>query len=340
MLNEKLKINTMLSFTFIILMIGASIQFVLPLHLVNPYEYFYGAELKEFQIYQIFFGGVLLPLLSLTVGYFVTIREDIIKPLIISVLILFMISLILNGQDVLFLACVSGLVILLFRNRSILLTLVTIAVLVVTHIFINVVLKALSALQTNNIVYSAIQKFNDYVSIFRTGDVIEYARLNLSTIVELPLFVLLVFISIPFALIGSLIARVKIEEVLPKYMQAALIVVFLIGGLVIKMIEVLSVGSMSSTIIGEYIGGPMIAVGMFLSIWALSQNLPENVLKRFNHHGKYSVIYYLVFAIIMGIIFYGIGFNLYGEVQVITAIGISALATLSTLLVSQILTKY
>src|SRR5699024_4253211 len=118
----------MLSFTFIILMIGASIQFVLPLHLVNPYEYFYGAELKEFQIYQIFFVGVLLPLLSLTVGYVVTVREDIVKPLIISVLILFMISLVLNGQDVLFLAGVSGLVILLFRNRSILLTLATIAV--------------------------------------------------------------------------------------------------------------------------------------------------------------------------------------------------------------------
>ncbi|CAD2073262.1 DUF418 domain-containing protein [Phocicoccus pinnipedialis] len=339
MLNEKLKINTMLSFTLIILMIGASIQFLLPIHLVNPYEYFYGKELKTFQVFHIFFGGALLPLLSLTVGYIATKVKSIMKPLILSGLVLLMISLILNGQDVLFLAAISGLFVLLFRNRPMLMTLVTLVVLVVAHVLLNVLLKALNAMQSNNIVYSAIQKFNDYVSVFRTSDIIEYANLNLGTIVDLPLLMLLIFISIPCALIGSLLARVKLEEILPKYMQVVLILVFLFGGLVIKLIEVLSVGSMSSTIIGEYIGGPMVAIGMFLSIWVLACYMPIGVQNRFNHFGQYAIVYYLVFSTIMGIIFYGIGFNLYGEVQVLNAVGIAMLVTLSTLLFSQFLTK-
>lgn len=321
-------------------MIGMSIHFLMPIHLVNPYEYFYGRELKEFQVYQIFFGGVMLPLASLIIGYIVTKKENVVKPLILSTLVLFFISLMFNGQDVLFLAALSGFIVLLLRHYSMLVSLIAMALLVITHIFIDVLIPALNALNTSNIVYSAIQKFNDYVSIFRTSDLIEYATLNFSAIKDQPLLMLFIFISIPSALIGSIIARTKLKETLNTGMFIVFTVVFLIGGLAMKMIEVLSLGSMSSTLIGEYIGGPMLAIGVFLLFSIISEHLPIELSKNISGLGNLAILSYLIFSILMIIVFYGIGFKLYGEVEIITAMGIALVVAFATGIVTKFLTKY
>src|SRR5690625_7866686 len=58
-----------MAIAILILALGNGMRFTIPLDVINPYEYFYGAERTHFQIMNIFIGGATVPLAAVAGGY-------------------------------------------------------------------------------------------------------------------------------------------------------------------------------------------------------------------------------------------------------------------------------
>lgn len=93
-------------------------------------------------------------------------------------------------------------------------------------------------------------------------------------------------------------------------------IVTIISGLIIKMMEILSLGTKSGRLIGDNIGGVIMSLGLFLLLILLIQRLPKMSEFLFENIGVFSLTMFTIFNLIMATIFYGFGLNYYGEVKV------------------------
>ncbi|MDK6863765.1 DUF418 domain-containing protein [Nosocomiicoccus ampullae] len=337
------KDNALIGFTIIFTMFAVGIYYLLPIIYVNPYEYLYGRELRSFQLYHLIFSGVMIPLLSLVTGLIISRQEydkvTVLKRLSLVFLVLLGCSVLFNGFIILFVIPLSGMVVLFFRENSLIISLITAVILLVLYLVVWTIIPALTSVSTNDIIYSSIQQLNNYLGVYREKDIISMIELNVSSIRAMDFFSLFMFVSLPFTFIGSILERIDIEKYF-KTKGFILTLVVLTSALFIKMIEVLSLGSRSGKLIGENIGGMMLGFALFLTIILLVEQAPKFATLLFEIPGKYVLFLFIVFNFLMSIIFYGIGFNYYGEVTVATLVLIIFIILIVLYAIMLILNKF
>src|SRR5699024_2420699 len=120
----------------------------------------------------------------------------------------------------------------------------------------------LVAANSNNIIYSSIQQLNNYLGVYRESDIISMIELNVQSIFTINFFDKFLFLSLPLTFIGSMFNRLNIEDYF-KQKGTILMIVTIISGLIIKMMEILSLGSKSGRLIGDNIGGVIMSLGLF-----------------------------------------------------------------------------
>jgi uncharacterized protein len=99
-------------------------------------------------------------------------------------------------------------------------------------------------------------------------------------------------------------------------MHIILFIVLAGGGMAIKMIQVLTLGSYSGRLLAENFGGPVLALGYFLLMMYLTTIVPSSVLEVFRRMGRYFLTLYILSNVVFMMIFYGIGAGMYGEMEI------------------------
>ena len=302
------------------------LYFMLPLNEVNPFEYFFGLDLQVFNLINILTDGTVLPLLAIISGYLLNMHQDVqkrilSKNIVILSLVLLFSSILLFPFDHIILLSLMLFVGLIFIGKHWIFTLAAGLILFIIHLLINVVLEIIQGLNSNiQHMYSGIQTVNEYLSIYRSSDYLAMVNNNLDVLLDQPInsIILAVFTILPWILIGIALNQVKLETFFKDspYLGIAFIMVLILGGLSVKLIQVLTLGNIVGESLGEGFGGPVLAVGYFMFLMYMANLIPEFLKRYFVSMGKYGISLYLIFNIIMMFIFYGIGFTLYGEITV------------------------
>ncbi|MDT3994196.1 DUF418 domain-containing protein, partial [Mammaliicoccus fleurettii] len=184
--------------------------------------------------------------------------------------------------------------------------------------------------RVNNILASA-----DYLSII--GVNLKYFGMNVANTILVGPFSIL-----PIMLFGIYAHQInwlnKIRNHKNLYTVIGLVIFIL--GLAIKMIQIVLEGSMTSQLISQMLGGPIVALSYIIFFVLLCEDATaRKVLNPLQYIGKLSLTTYLTQSIICIFIFYGIGLNYYGKLPVLTIYTIAIVIYLVQLLLSYLYLK-
>ena len=335
-----------------ILFLGLSngMRFTIPLDVINPYEYFYGTERTHFQIMNIFLGGAAVSFAAVTGGYMLmTFKEHPLVNIILTLVVMFIVSvlsaLFLFGFDPL-----PGIILMLiiaafFIRADRRIVLGSFVLLFALHVIVNGVTVVLSGLNSpGDIIYASIQEVNRFSGTFRSSDYFAIIGLNLEVFFTYQLSGWFMWILgiLPWTLLGIVLYRFNLAELFRNngMLMIFITVALLAGGLVIKMIEVISLGSFTAAEFAERFGGPLLGTGYFMLMFLIYNLLPEKLSKVFGAAGEKGLTVYVLSNLIMAIASYGIGFTLYGEVSIGNMIFIIIIIYTVLLVIMNILRHY
>lgn len=339
-----------MAIAILILALANGMRFTIPLDVINPYEYFYGAERTHFQIMNIFIGGAAVPLAAVAGGYMLmTFKDHPLVNIILTLVVMFIISVIsavfLFGFDPL-----PGILLMLIPAASFIRTdkrivLGSFVLLLLLHIIVNGLMVVLSGLNSpGDIIYSSIQEMNRFSGTFRSSDYFAIVGLNLEVFFTYQLNEWFMWILgiLPWTLLGIVLYMFNVAELFRNngMLMITITVALLLGGLVIKMIEVISLGSFTAAEFAERFGGPLLGTGYFMLLFLIFNLLPEKLSAVFGAAGEKGLTVYILSNVIMAIASYGIGFTLYGEVSIGSMIFIIIVIYAFLLVIMNVLRHY
>lgn len=311
------------------------LYYMMPYSVINPYEYFSGNELGSFQVLNIFIGGTVMPLVALTAGYMLDYYRHLGIVHLGKVHILLLIlgtmqAVFIFAFDLLPGLVLMGLVALPFLWTKSFVALISAVILFGFHLTVTVASGYFSnAGGPTDVIYSAIQEMNEYSSIFKGMDYFAIIGLNIEIFTQdlISRLYELIFTVLPFILTGIAVSKFNIAEVMRDSQILTLILFMALtgSGIALKLVQVLTLGSFLGTLIADNFGGMMLTFGYFVLLLFLTMILPQRVRRVFEVPGEKIITIYIIANIILFLVFYGIGFGLYGEVSV----GIMVMITLS-----------
>lgn len=326
------------------------LYYMMPHSVINPYEYFSGNELGSFQILNIFIGGAVIPLVALITGYTVSHYSDAgimhLGKVHVFVFILGIVQVFfIFAFDFLPGLVLMGLVALPFLRTKWLAALSSAIALFMFHLIANV----LSGYLTNvgsptDVIYSAIQEVNELTSIFKGADYFAIIGLNIEIFTEGVISRLyeLIFTVLPFILTGIALSKMNLGGLMRESQILSLILFMVLtgGGIALKLVQVLTLGSYSGTLIAENFGGPLLALGYFVLLMFLATIIPQRASRLFGVLGEKIITMYIISNIILFLVFYGVGFGLYGVVSVYTMVLITLSVYVFLLLLSHAMKRF
>lgn len=335
-----------------ILLLGLSngMRFTIPLDVINPYEYFFGIERTHFQIMNIFLGSAAVSFAAVAGGYMLmSFKEHRLLNITLTLVVMLIVSVLsaifLFGFDPL-----SGIILMLiiaafFIRADKRIVLGSFVLLLLLHVIVNGVMVVLSGLNSpGDLIYSSIQDVNRYSSIFRSSDYFAIIGLNLEVFFtyELSRWFMWILGILPWMLLGIVLYKFDVAELFKNsgLLMISITAALLLGGLAIKMIEIISVGSFTAAEFAERFGGPLLGVSYFMLMFLLYDHLPEKISGVFGAAGEKGLTVYIMSNIIMAIASYGIGFTLYGEVSIGNMIFIVMITYAVLLVIMNILRHY
>lgn len=299
---------------------------MLPLNDINPFEYFFGADLNIYNIVNIFTGGSVLPLTALIVGYILSKYQTIQKTQLLKYLgivlgIVFLSSVLIFPFDNMLFLVIMAFVAVIFVGKPWVLTFAAGIALFAVHLLLNVVLEIIRGLNSNiQHVYSGIQQVNEFISIYRSTDYLAVINQNIDVLTGSfsDSIIMMLFMILPWLLIGVALHQLGLEAFMKDspYISGAMILVLLTGGILTKLIQILLLGSITGETLGEGFGGPVLAVGYFLLLMYIGRHMPKVVYKGFVNIGQSGLSAYIIFNVLMMFIFFGFGLGLYGQISV------------------------
>lgn len=299
---------------------------MMPLDVINPFEYFFGTDLNVFNIVNVFTGGSVIPLVSIIIGYLLSEyqykgRKHLAKVLAIVFLIVLLNAVLIFGFDMIPFVILIAFIGLIFIGRHWIITLAASLILFALHLMVNVVLEIIGSLNSSiKHMYSGIQQVNEYASTYRSNDYLSMINLNIDTLTSDGGATLYsaVFIVLPWILLGIALYEMNILNFIKQspYLSGAILIVLLAGGIATKLIQILTLGTITGETLGEGFGGPTTAIGYFLLMLYISSGIPKSVFNLLANMGKRGLMAYIIFNILMMFIFYGFGLSMYGEISV------------------------
>lgn len=306
-----------------------------PYQIINPFEFFQHQDGAWFKISSLFIIASFYPIFAFLFGYGLSImyQNSLDKglnyyPMITRRLLFLLLLGIIHGVfifygDILSTYALLGLIAIIFVRLKPQYTLVAlsigIGIFVLLYLLPMILLKDVTQIESfvglqelervNNILSSA-----DYVSII--GFNLKYFGMNIANAILVGPFSIL-----PIMLFGIYAHQInwfnKIKQHKNLYMVIGVVVLIL--GLAIKMIQIVLEGSVTSQLMSQMIGGPIVALSyiMFFVILCEDQTV-RKILTPLQSIGKLSLTTYISQSIICILIFYGVGLNYYGKLPVLT----------------------
>lgn len=328
-------IDALRGFSLLGILLMNILTFAYPYQIINPFEFFQHQDGAWFKISSLFIIASFYPIFAFLFGYGLSImyQNSLDKglnyyPMITRRLLFLLLLGIIHGVfifygDILSTYALLGLIAIIFVRLKPQYTLVAlsigIGIFVLLYLLPMILLKDVTQIESfvglqelervNNILSSA-----DYVSII--GFNLKYFGMNIANAILVGPFSIL-----PIMLFGIYEHQInwfnKIKQHKNLYMVIGVVVLIL--GLAIKMIQIVLEGSVTSQLMSQMIGGPIVALSyiMFFVILCEDQTV-RKILTPLQSIGKLSLTTYISQSIICIIIFYGVGLNYYGKLPVLT----------------------
>ncbi len=326
------------------------LRFSLPFDVINPYEYFHGSERTNFQIVNIFIGGAVVPLISIAAGFLLmTFRAhrpvNVILTMIVMLFFIMISTVFFFGFDVLPGIMIMLIVAALFLRIDKKIILASFGFLFALHLIFNGLLILWSGFGSpGDIIYSSIQQVNRFSSVFGGSDYFAIIGLNLEVFMTYRLseWFMWTLTILPWIFLGMVLYHSDIAGLIRHNtgMMITVTIALLAGGIMIKINEVLSLGSFAAANLAEYFGGPLLGAGYFMALLMIGMFLPYKVRRVFGAAGEKGLTFYIAFNFIMVVLFYGPGFGLFGEVSIGTTISIVLAVYVLLLAVAGVLSRY
>ncbi|MCD8777031.1 DUF418 domain-containing protein [Mammaliicoccus sciuri] len=328
-------IDALRGFSLLGILLMNILTFAYPYQIINPFEFFQHQDGAWFKISSLFIIASFYPIFAFLFGYGLSImyQNSLDKglnyyPMITRRLLFLLLLGIIHGVfifygDILSTYALLGLIAIIFVRLKPQYTLVAlsigIGIFVLLYLLPMILLKDVTQIESfvglqelervNNILSSA-----DYVSII--GFNLKYFGMNIANAILVGPFSIL-----PIMLFGIYAHQInwfnKIKQHKNLYMVIGVVVLIL--GLAIKMIQIVLEGSVTSQLMSQMIGGPIVALSyiMFFVILCEDQTV-RKILTPLQSIGKLSLTTYISQSIICILIFYGVGLNYYGKLPVLT----------------------
>ncbi|MCJ0954960.1 DUF418 domain-containing protein [Mammaliicoccus sciuri] len=328
-------IDALRGFSLLGILLMNILTFAYPYQIINPFEFFQHQDGAWFKISSLFIIASFYPIFAFLFGYGLSImyQNSLDKglnyyPMITRRLLFLLLLGIIHGVfifygDILSTYALLGLIAIIFVRLKPQYTLIAlsigIGIFVLLYLLPMILLKDVTQIESflglqelervNNILSSA-----DYVSI--VGFNLKYFGMNIANAILVGPFSIL-----PIMLFGIYAHQINWFNKIKQYKNLYMVigVVVLILGLAIKMIQIVLEGSVTSQLMSQMIGGPIVALSyiMFFVILCEDQTV-RKILTPLQSIGKLSLTTYIMQSIICIIIFYGVGLNYYGKLPVLT----------------------
>lgn len=339
-----------MAIAILLLALSNGMRFTIPLDVINPYEYFYGTERMHFQIMNIFLGGAAVSFAAVAAGYMLMAFKDhplmnIILTLVVMMIVSVISAVFLFGFDPLPGILLMLIIAAFFIRTDRRVVLGAFVLLLLLHIIVNGLMVVISGMHSpGDIIYSSIQEVNRFSSTFRSSDYFAIIGLNLEVFFTYQVSEWLMWVLgiLPWTLLGIVLYRFNVAELFKNngMLMISMTAALLTGGLLIKMIEVISIGSFTAAEFAERFGGPLLGTGYFMLVFLIYNLLPEKLSKVFGAAGEKGLTVYVLSNILMAFASYGIGFTLYGEVSISNMIFIILIIYAVLLVIMNILRHY
>ncbi|WP_234960527.1 DUF418 domain-containing protein [Salinicoccus halodurans] len=334
---ERLKLKTedsnikfMLGITFFLVLLMNGMYYMMPFDAINIYEYLNGDELRSYHLLNIFTGSAVLPLLALLTGYMLNHYRgsgigNIAKILVAVFAIGTLQAVFIFAYDFLPGLALMAFAGLLFLKPRWYVPMVSSIVLFGFHMAVNVLPDILENIGSpTDKIYSAIQTVNDHTSVFRSSDYFAILSKNIEIFtgdIAGGMYTL-VFTVLPWILFGIALGKLDIRTLLGsnQLLTIAMFITLAGGGLALKMIQVVTLGTYSGTLLADNFGGPVLALGYFILLVYLADVSPGKLHNLFVPLGRRSLTMYIFSNVFLIFIFYGIGFTAYSDVTILTMV--------------------
>lgn len=349
-------IDALRGFSLLGILMMNILTFAYPYQIINPFEFFQHQDGALFKISSLFIVASFYPIFAFLFGYGLSMMyQNSIErgldyyPMIIRRLSFLLLLGVIHGififyGDILATYALLGFIAIIFVKLKPQYSLVALSIgfsiLILLYILPVVLLQDVTQVENfvgiqelervNNILASA-----DYLSI--VGFNLKYFGLNISSIIFVGPFSIL-----PIMLFGIYAQQTKWLNKIRNHKNLYTVIglVIFILGLAIKMIQIILEGSMSSQLISQMIGGPIVALSYIIFFVLLCESATaRKILNPLQYIGKLSLTTYISQSVICIIIFYGIGFNYYGKLPVFTIYTMSIVIYAVQLLLSYLYLK-
>ncbi|WP_239747705.1 MULTISPECIES: DUF418 domain-containing protein [unclassified Mammaliicoccus] len=349
-------IDALRGFSLLGILLMNILTFAFPYQIINPFEFFQQQDGALFKISSLFIIASFYPIFAFLFGYGLSImyqnsieKELNYYPMIIRRLSFLLLIGMIHGififyGDILATYALLGFIAIIFvrlkPQHSLVALTIGFGILILLYILPMVLLQDATQVENfvglqelervNNILASA-----DYLSII--GVNLKYFGMNVANTILVGPFSIL-----PIMLFGIYAHQInwlnKIHNHKNLYTVIGLVIFIL--GLAIKMIQIVLEGSMTSQLISQLLGGPIVALSYIIFFVLLCEDATaRKVLNPLQYIGKLSLTTYLTQSIICIFIFYGIGLNYYGKLPVLTIYTIAIVIYLVQLLLSYLYLK-
>lgn len=349
-------IDALRGFSLLGILLMNILTFAFPYQIINPFEFFQQQDGALFKISSLFIIASFYPIFAFLFGYGLSImyqnsieKELNYYPMIIRRLSFLLLIGMIHGififyGDILATYALLGFIAIIFvrlkPQHSLVALTIGFGILILLYILPMVLLQDATQVENfvglqelervNNILASA-----DYLSII--GVNLKYFGMNVANTILVGPFSIL-----PIMLFGIYANQInwlnKIRNHKNLYTVIGLVIFIL--GLAIKMIQIVLEGSMTSQLISQLLGGPIVALSYIIFFVLLCEDATaRKVLNPLQYIGKLSLTTYLTQSIICIFIFYGIGLNYYGKLPVLTIYTIAIVIYLVQLLLSYLYLK-
>ncbi|CAM2884774.1 hypothetical protein SN16_02390 [Salinicoccus roseus] len=326
MMTDSTRSSIILGLAFLGILLMNGLFFMMPYEALNPYEYLSGSNLSTFQVLDIFIGGAIVPLVALATGYLINAFRhygigNLAKVAAFVLALGIVQTFFIFAFDFLPGLVLMALVALLFLKAHWAVSLLAALLLFFFHLTANVLVGFFASVGSpTDIIYTAMQDVQEFTSVFRSTDYFAIIALNIELFSRNVISTLygLLFTVLPWLLVGMSLGRLDIVRFIRSnpVMHIILFIVLAGGGMAIKMIQVLTLGSYSGRLLAENFGGPVLALGYFLLMMYLTTIVPSSVLEVFRRMGRYFLTLYILSNVVFMMIFYGIGAGMYGEMEI------------------------
>jgi len=349
-------IDALRGFSLLGILLMNILTFAFPYQIINPFEFFQQQDGALFKISSLFIIASFYPIFAFLFGYGLSImyqnsieKELNYYPMIIRRLSFLLLIGMIHGififyGDILATYALLGFIAIIFvrlkPQHSLVALTIGFGILILLYILPMVLLQDATQVENfvglqelervNNILASA-----DYLSII--GVNLKYFGMNVANTILVGPFSIL-----PIMLFGIYAHQInwlnKIRNHKNLYTVIGLVIFIL--GLAFKMIQIVLEGSMTSQLISQMLGGPIVALSYIIFFVLLCEDATaRKVLNPLQYIGKLSLTTYLTQSVICIFIFYGIGLNYYGKLPVLTIYTIAIVIYLVQLLLSYLYLK-